>query len=377
MKNSITIGRLAGVSIELNWTVLVIAALVTFTLAGGILPAAAPGLDSGTYIAGGLIAAIGLLASILVHELGHAIVARRNNVDVERISLWAFGGVAQLKGEAATPKAEFKIAGVGPAISLVVGGILLVPAAFLTGIGAAVVGWLGAINIVLGVFNLIPGAPLDGGRLLRAWIWHRHGDRVRAIKTASKAGRILGTGLFGLGLVQFLLGGAGGGLWTAFIGWFVRGAATEEGRYGALQSDLATVRIRDIMTPAGPAMGDWLSVEAFIDLHASEARRPFYLLAGADGTTTALLSLRHLAAVPPAERSTTSVRTVARPIAELPTVQAGASAADLLGVLGSAQLAVVSDGSVPVGTVTNRQMSRAGETAQLVLSLRGEQRTAA
>lgn len=376
MKNSITLGRLAGVTVELNWTVLVIAALVTFTLAGGILPATAPGLESGTYIAGGLVAAVGLLVSILVHELGHAIVARRNNVDVERISLWAFGGVAQLKGEASTPMAEFKIAGIGPAISLAVGALLLVPAAFLTGISAAVVGWLGAINIVLGVFNLIPGAPLDGGRLLRAWVWNRHGDRARAIKTASKAGRILGTGLFLLGLVQFLLGGAGG-LWTAFIGWFVRGAATEEGRYGALQSDLATVRIRDIMTPAGPAMGDWLSVEAFIDLHVSEVRRPFYLLAGADGTATGLLSLRDLAAVPLAERATTSVRTVARSIDELPNLQAGASAADLLGVLGSAQLAVVLDGSVPVGTVTNRQMNRAGETAKLVLSLRGQQRTAA
>lgn len=376
MKNSITLGRLAGVSVELNWTVLVIAGLVTFTLAGGILPATAPGLESGTYIAGGLIAAVGLLASILVHELGHAIVARRNNVEVERISLWAFGGVAQLNGEATTPKAEFQIAGVGPAISLIVGAILLVPAAFLTGIGGAVVGWLGMINIVLGVFNLIPGAPLDGGRLLRAWIWHRHGDRARALKTASKAGRILGTGLFGLGIVQFLLGGTGG-LWTAFIGWFVRGAATEEGRYGALQSDLATVRVRDVMTPAGPPVGDWMSVEAFIDLHAAETRKPFYLLAAADGTTTGLVSLRDLAAVPATDRATTSVRTILRPISELPAVQASASAADLLGVLGSEQLAVVWDGAVPVGTVTNLQMRRAGETAKLVLSLRGEQPAAA
>jgi Zn-dependent protease len=376
MKNSFNLGRLAGISVELNWTVLAIAALVTFTLAGGILPATAPGYESGTYIAGGLIAAIGLLASILVHELGHAIVARRNNVEVDRISLWAFGGVAQLKGEAATPRAEFKIAGVGPAISLVLGGVLLAPAAILTGIGGAVIGWLASINIILGVFNLIPGAPLDGGRLLRAWIWHRHGDRARALKTASKAGRILGTGLFGLGLVQFFLGGAGG-LWTAFIGWFVRSAATAEGRYGDLQSDLATVRVRDIMTPAGAPLGEWLSVEAFIELHAGEDRKPYYLLAGADGTTTRLLSLRDLAAVPAAARSTTSVRNVARPIAELAAVQARSSAADLLGVLGSTQLAVVWEGSVPVGTATNLQMSRAGETAKLVLSLRGEQRSAA
>jgi len=375
MNSSIKMGRLAGVSVELNWTVLAIAALVTISVAGGILPSAAPGYETTAYFLGGLVAAIGLLVSILVHELGHALVARRNGVDVKRISLWAFGGVAQLEGEAASPKAEFKIAGVGPAVSLLLGLGLLLPAASLPGIGGAVVAWLATINIILGVFNLIPGAPLDGGRLLRAWLWYRHGDKARATATATRAGRIVGSGLIGLGLVQFVAGGAGG-LWTAFIGWFLRGAATAEGRYSSLQNDLAGIPVRDIMTPAGPVLGDWMSVAAFIDRHVNEDRRPVYFLVGPDGESRRVVSLEALAAVPLVDRYTTSVRTVARPLTELPAAQADDPASELALKM-VARLTVVWDGSEPIGTVTFAQLSAAAETAQLFSGLRGEHRPAA
>ncbi len=376
MNNSIKLGRLAGVAVELNWTVLAIAALVTFSVAGGILPAAAPGYETTTYVLGGVIAAAGLLASILAHELGHALVARRNGVAVKRISLWAFGGVAQLDGEAATPRAEFKIAGVGPAISLLLGFALFLPAAALSGIAGAVLGWLASINVILAVFNLIPGAPLDGGRLLHAWLWNRHGDKARATASATKAGRIVGSGLIGLGAVQFLLGGAGG-LWTAFIGWFLRNAATAEGRYGALQRDLVDVRIGDIMTPSGPLIGDWMSVGAFIDRYAVEGDRSTYLLAGTDDRAAGLVTLRDLAETPVSERYTTSVRTVARSLEELPAVAVHEPAAELLGRIGSAPLAVVWDGILPVGTVTVSQFGAAVESARLLARLRGEQQPAA
>ena len=194
MKRKLTLGRLAGVTIELNWSVLVIPLLITFSAAGGILPVAVPGLSGAAYLTGGIIAAAALLGSILLHELGHALVARRHGVEVERISLWAFGGLAQLEGEAGTPRAEAEIAGVGPAVSLILGAALSGAAFLLTGLPAAIVGWAGLINIVLAVFNLIPGAPLDGGRLLHAWLWNRHGDRDRATATAGRAGRYVGNG---------------------------------------------------------------------------------------------------------------------------------------------------------------------------------------
>jgi Zn-dependent protease len=188
MKNNLRLGRLAGVTIELNWSVLVIAVLITISAAGSILPAAAPGLSSAAYLTGGIIAAAALLGSILLHELGHALVARRHNVEVERISLWAFGGVAQLEGEATSPRAEAEISGIGPAISLALGALLFGFSTVLTGLPAAIFGWAGLINIALAVFNLIPGAPLDGGRLLHAWLWKRHGDRARATATAGNSG---------------------------------------------------------------------------------------------------------------------------------------------------------------------------------------------
>jgi len=376
MKNSIKLVRLAGVDVEINWTVLVIAGLVTVSLAGGLLPAAVPGLDGVAYLSGGLLAALGLLASILVHELGHAVVARRNGVKVRRISLWAFGGVAQLEGEPADPAAEFKIAGVGPAISLLVGLGLLLPAAAVPGVPGATLGWLASINIILAVFNLIPGAPLDGGRVLHAWLWKRHGDRDRATATVSRAGRLIGSGLIGLGIVQFALAGVGG-LWTALIGWFLRNAAGAEGRFASLRKDLAAVRVRDVMTPSGPPAAEWMSVGAFIEGHVIGDQRPYYFLAGSDGRAANLVTPQALASVPVDDRFTTSVRNVARSLDTLPSVRAEDPASELIGTLAESSLAIVWDGPMPVGTVTAAQLNQAAATAQLFRGLQGEHQPAA
>lgn len=376
MRTTIKHGKLAGVTVELNWTVLVIAALVTLSVAGGILPAAAPGYETTQYVVGGVVAALALLASILAHELGHAVVAQRNGVKVERISLWAFGGVAQLEGEAETARAEFLIAGIGPAISLALGLALIFPASVVGGLIGAVLGWLASINIILAVFNLIPGAPLDGGRLLHAWLWKRHGDRARATATATKAGRLVGTGLIVLGIVQFVAVGAGG-LWTALIGWFLRGAATAEGSHNIIRTELQGVRVRDVMTPAGPPEGDWMSVAAFIDRRAIAGHRSVYFLTRVEGTPSRVVTLPALAAVPIGERSTVSVRSVAQELDGLPAVQAEEPAADLFSKLGPGAIAVVWDGSVPVGTVDAAQLGTALEQARLLSNLRGETPTAA
>ena len=376
MRTTIKHGKLAGVTVELNWTVLVIAALVTLSVAGGILPAAAPGYETTQYVVGGVVAALALLASILAHELGHAVVAQRNGVKVERISLWAFGGVAQLEGEAETARAEFLIAGIGPAISLALGLALIFPASVVGGLIGAVLGWLASINIILAAFNLIPGAPLDGGRLLHAWLWKRHGDRARATATATKAGRLVGTGLIVLGIVQFVAVGAGG-LWTALIGWFLRGAATAEGSHNIIRTELQGVRVRDVMTPAGPPEGDWMSVAAFIDRRAIAGHRSVYFLTRVEGTPSRVVTLPALAAVPIGERSTVSVRSVAQELDGLPAVQAEEPAADLFSKLGPGAIAVVWDGSVPVGTVDAAQLGTALEQARLLSNLRGETPTAA
>ena len=376
MRNNLTLGRLAGVTIELNWSVLIIASIITFSASGSLLPAAVPGLSGAAYLAGGLMAAAALLGSILLHELGHAVVARRHGVEVERISLWAFGGVAQLEGEAETPRGEAEIAGVGPGLSLLLGAGLFGISTVMTGLPAAVVGWAGLINIVLAVFNLIPGAPLDGGRLLHAWLWKRHGDRGRATQTAGKVGRYFGSVLIALGLVQFVFGGFGG-LWTAFIGWFLRNAATAEVRFASMNEDLGGVTARDIMTAAKPVEGDWLSVDAFIDRHAIHQIRPFYLVGGTDGPVSGVVTIKALTSVPNEDRWTTSVRTVARAVDEYPAVRADEPAAELLRKIGTAPFVVVWEGSVPIGTITQAQFATAAETAQMLASLRNVQADAA
>ncbi len=231
MRPSIRLGTLFGIPIGLHWSIAVIVGLVTFGLTGTILPQAAPGYASSAYLIIGLAVSAGLLASIVAHELGHALVARRNDVGTRAINLFALGGVAELESEADNPGAAARIAVAGPAVSLAIGaaamalagvaGPLGVPALLVTGIAT-----LGVVNLVMAVFNMIPALPLDGGRVLQAALWKRRGDQDEATISAAGVGRVLGWALVAFGFWLFLNGGAG--LWTMIIGWFVISSAKAE-----------------------------------------------------------------------------------------------------------------------------------------------------
>jgi len=177
MNDTIRLGRIAGIPIGVNWTVIGIAALMAWSLAGRLLPGEVPGLDPAAYWAAGAGVAVLFLASLLAHELAHAVVARRNGIGVDGITLWLLGGVARLRGEARTPGAEARIAIVGPLTSLAVGAVAFAVAAGLgrldlagpPALAVVAAQWLAVVNVVLGVFNLIPGAPLDGGRRPATW----------------------------------------------------------------------------------------------------------------------------------------------------------------------------------------------------------------
>ena len=225
-QDQIRLGRIAGFPVSLNWSVLVIAWLLTWSLATGGLPGGAPGHAPGTYWAAAAVAAVVFLASLLAHELAHAIVARRSGIEVTSVTLWLFGGVASLSREPATPAADLRIAAAGPGTSLALAGLFgatsfAAEAVSAPHIFASVTGWLAGVNLMLGLFNLIPGAPLDGGRVLRAIVWRLRGDRHQAALVATSAGVIVGYGVIGLGLAQFLVAGVIGGLWLVFIGWFL------------------------------------------------------------------------------------------------------------------------------------------------------------
>ncbi len=231
MRPTVRLGHLFGIPIGLHWSIAVIVGLVTIGLTGTILPATAAGYSGAAYLIIGLAVSVGLLASIVAHELGHALVARRNGVGTRAINLFALGGVAELESEADNPGAAARIAGAGPAVSVVLGAGSLAVAALAGFVGASpliVAGLttLGFVNLVMAVFNMIPALPLDGGRVLQAALWKRRGDKEQATVSAAQVGRYLGWGIVALGLWSFLNGGSG--LWTMVIGWFIVSGARAE-----------------------------------------------------------------------------------------------------------------------------------------------------
>ena len=231
MRDSIRLGRISDIPIGLHWSIALIVALFTLGLSGTILPAAAPGYASYLYLPVALSVAVGLLASIIAHELGHSLVAKNNGIPVRGITLFALGGVAKLDGDPRTPGAAARIALAGPAVSVAI-GLAAVTASAAAGafgvpalIGAGLL-WLGVINLVMAVFNMLPALPLDGGRVLQAALWKRNGDSERATISAAQVGRWLGWALVAFGLWQFL--NTGSGLWTMLIGWFIVSSAKAE-----------------------------------------------------------------------------------------------------------------------------------------------------
>lgn len=366
MGESLRLGRVLGFPVSVNWSVLVVVLLLAWGLAEGVLPESAPGHSAAAYWLAGVLGAVLLIASLLAHELAHAVVASRSGVEVESLTLWVFGGVAALRGDSPTPRADFRIAAAGPATSIALGagfgGVWLL-AELLAGpdLVVGVAAWLCAINLFLAVFNLIPGAPLDGGRILRAILWSRSGDRERAAVTATNAGQGVGYGLVALGLMVFLAGDPVGGLWTIFIGWFVLGAARAEQTATVTKHLLAGVRVRDVMSTDVRVGGSELTVDEFVAQHVLGGRHSAYPVLGHTGRVDGLVTLRQLRDVPPDRRGSTVVRDVALPVAHVATCGPDEQVEDLLGRLTreSGGRALVIDQGRLVGIVTPADVTRA------------------
>jgi len=245
MISSRRVGTIAGIEVRLDWSLLLIAALLTFSLASGLLPASIPSLTGVGAVVLGLTGAVAFLASILAHELGHSLVAQREGVRVKSVTLWLLGGLAELSEEPRSARSEFRIAAAGPAVSIGL-AVLFGAAAFALGplhlAMGVLLGWLALVNGVLAVFNLLPAAPLDGGRILRAILWRINGDRWRSLVTSARLGQLLALVLGAVAVWQFL-GGIGGGIWTGLLAWFIWTAAGSERRHG--QRQLRLQRIRD------------------------------------------------------------------------------------------------------------------------------------
>lgn len=252
MRPSITLGRIGGVEIGVHYTWLIIFALITWSLASGFFPAFFPGWEPATYWITGVIASLLLFASVLVHELAHSFVARAKGLPVHGITLFIFGGVSNLQQEPRSARDEFAISIVGPVLSLVLaaffwGLTLLIPDTARGGPVAATFMYLAIINALLGVFNFIPGFPLDGGRVLRSILWGSTGSLVRSTNIASWVGQIFGWLLIAYGIFQLFIGNFIGGLWMALIGWFLSSAAGAAREDIKMREAFRGVRVRDLM----------------------------------------------------------------------------------------------------------------------------------
>ena len=365
MREAIPLGRIAGFGVKVHWSVIVILWLFTWSLAS-TLPGTVKGYSHLVYWLAGACGALVLLASLLAHELAHAVVARRMGVSVGDVTLWLFGGVTTLQGEAKTPKAAFRIAFAGPATSLVLsaafaGLSIALATVCAPAIVVSVAWWLARINLLLGLFNLLPGAPLDGGRLVRAYLWRRHGDSVRATIGAAHAGRVVAIILITLGLAEFLVGGLFGGVWLAFIGWFLFAAAREEEMQVTTRQIFAGVRVSDAMTAQPHTAPGWLTVEDFIQRYLLGDRHSAYPVADHDGSIMGLVTLRQLRDLAPSRRTTTSVRDIALPLQSVPTAAPQEPLSALLQRMaphGPRSRALVVDGGAVVGIVTPSDVAR-------------------
>jgi Zn-dependent protease/predicted transcriptional regulator len=296
---TLTLGRVAGIRVGINWSWLIVFALIVWSLGASVFPAEHPHLSGATYAAMAVVAALLFFTSLLLHELGHALQARRDGMEIDGITLWLFGGVASFKGMFPSANAELRIALAGPAVSAVLGGLFV-------GIGVALHGppavdgvaaWLGYINLLLLAFNLLPALPLDGGRVFRALLWRWRGDFRRATRLAAGVGRGFALAMIVLGLLVLVAGGSVGGLWLAFLGWFLLQAAGLEERSLVLRDALAGLRVRDLMVSAPVVVSGDATLADLVDDVAFTHHYTTYPVLD-DGRVVGLLPFACVARVP-------------------------------------------------------------------------------
>jgi Zn-dependent protease len=324
--DSLRLGRVGGVRIGVNWSLFALVGLVAYSLATSGLPGDVAGYSSAAYWLAGVLAAVALFIGVLVHEIAHAIAARRAKLPVDGITLWFMGGLTRIEDDSGNPLTELVIALVGPLASAAVGGVCLGFAVLTQSAGwslaAGALRWLGFINILLGAFNLVPASPLDGGRVLHGFLWWATRNRWLATRLTAGAGTLMGAACVMAGflaleqkdLQKYLLD------WMALLmmGWFVLSSAKKEQVSGRAQHVLGEVRVSDIMRPAVIAPG-WLTANAFWNEWAAPHPEAAFLLErwGGGGWSGALTAQR-LAAVPPGMQWSVRAQDIALPLPAMP-----------------------------------------------------------
>ena len=363
---SFSLGRIAGVRVVVNWTLLLLVPFAAWLLAASALPAQEPGLSRATYLAMALVATALLIVSILLHEIGHAIAARRQGMGIENVTLWFLGGLTRFPGGFPTARAELRVALAGPAVTLALGLVFGGVAAIVRGYPEVdgVAAWLCFINILLLLFNLLPAFPLDGGRVLRAALWRRNGDHLRATRTAARTGRALGAGFFALGLVSLVFGAGLDGLWIVLVAWFLIGGANAELAVADAEASLAGVRAGELMRPDPVCVTSVLSVARLLADVVPIHPQPGYPVV-TDGGLVGLVLRRRAEMVPTAERAARRVEELALARGGFMEVGVGDEVGPVLAALAlPPRLALVVDGSRALGLLVWSDVERVAEHAR-------------
>jgi len=355
LRNHIRLGHLLGIPLRVDPTWLLIFAWATWSLSTAYVPQRLPEANSLACWLLGTAMSILFFLSVVLHELGHALVARAQGQPVRQITLFIFGGAAEISGEPDTARKELLLALVGPGVSLLLGLVFL-------GVGwlAATVPWLstmalylGSVNLALGVFNLVPGFPLDGGRVLRAIIWARTGSNTVATQWAVRVGRTIAFCLMGLGLLLALQGRFGDGLWFLLIGSFLDSSAASAYAQMSLNRMLAGHKVSEVMTSDCPFVPPQLTLDLFVEHYLMHQSRRCYLVGSAD-RPLGLLTVHQVQQVPRDRWPVTRTGEVCRPLAELRTVTPDTpltTALEQMTVEGVNQLPVIT-GDELVGMIT-------------------------
>jgi Zn-dependent protease len=366
MEAQIKLGRIFGIEIGLHYSWLIIAWLIAFSLTGQF-GEAHPTWGRGVIWGMAITTAMLFFAAIVAHELSHALVARRRGLPVRSITLFALGGVAQLEKEAEDAKTEFLVSIVGPIASAVIGFVCLLLAWVLgwttiteptTPIVAMMV-WLGYINIGLAIFNLIPGFPMDGGRVLRAIIWWRTGSAQRATRAASLTGQIVAFAFILFGIFRFLGGAGFSGLWMAFIGWFLLNAAKAAYAQQEVTERLRGVRVGDLMTRDCTVVDGNTNLQTFVDDYLLHTGRRCFLVAE-QGEATGMITPNEVKGIAQARWPYTTVYDVMRPLERLRTVTPETPISEALEIIGredSNQLVALANGRLE-GMISRDQILR-------------------
>lgn len=323
-----------GFKVRLNLSWLLLGLLITWSLAAGYFPQRYPDLATRTLWWMGAAGALGVFFSIVFHELSHSLVGRRFGLPVGGITLFVFGGIAELRHEPRTPRTEFLMAVAGPLSSFVLAGVSFLAQHLARGMGwpvpvVGVLHYMGFINLVLAIFNLVPAYPLDGGRMFRAALWAWQKDMLKATRTASRVGGFFGLGLMVLGVLAFLSGDLIGGMWSFLIGGFLRGAATTSYRQLLTRQFLEGKTIGDLMNDRPISVSPSLSIRELLERYVYRQPRMAYPVTE-NSELTGCVTIADVKGVARESRDTTTVGDIITPVSDKNSVAPDRDATELV-----------------------------------------------